>query len=156
VHVGGKQQFFNDLDVDAKVGGTYLPTLDRLTYSYDAGLTKKFPATNVGARISRFVGSSGGLAALVSTSDTVSLLLSHQVNAALTATVTANYSSTKSVGVTTVDITSYGFGPTVTYSLTRWATLTASYAYFHQKSEGTVGSDVQRGLATVGVTVTWP
>nr|MBI3611708.1 outer membrane beta-barrel protein [Nitrospirota bacterium] len=160
VDAGFRRQFLADLLVDATVGGTYLPSLDRLTPNFNAGLTKKFSATNVGARFTRSVFNSGGLAAAVSTREVLTGSVTHTLTRALTATISGNYATTKSVGLRTVDIASYSLVPAVSYSLTRWATLTASYTYFHQKSEGftvsLTGSEFARNTATVGVTVTWP
>jgi hypothetical protein len=160
VDAGFRRQFPADLLVDATVGGTYLPSLDRLTPNFNAGLTKKFSATDVGARFTRSVFNSGGLAALVSTRELLTGFVTHRLTRAMTATVSGNYATTKSVGLRTVDIASYSLVPAASYSLTRWATLTASYMYSHQKSEGLTvsltGSEFARNTVTVGVTVTWP
>lgn len=158
---GFRRQFLADLLVDATVGGTYLPSLDRLTPNFNAGLTKKFSTTDVGARFTRSVFNSGGLAAQVSTREILTGSVTHRLTRAMTATVSGNYATTKSVGLRTVDIASYNLVPAVHYSLTRWATLTASYMYFHQKSErltasNLTGSEFARNTVTVGVTVTWP
>lgn len=160
VDAGFRRQFLADLLVDATVGGTYLPSLDRLTPNFNAGLTKKFSTTDVGARFTRSVSNSGGLAAQVSTREILTGFVTHRLTRAMTATVSGNYATTKSVGLRTVDIASYSLVPAASYSLTRWATLTASYTYSHQKSEGLTvsltGSEFARNTVTVGVTVTWP
>ena len=83
------------------------------------------------------------------------LLVTHRLTPVFTATLSGNYATTKSLGSSTVDLKSYSVIPGLTYALTRWVTLFASFSYFKQDSTGPVGFSVNRTQATVGVTVTW-
>jgi hypothetical protein len=154
--VGARQQFSEDFTVDGRVGGTYLPSSDRLTYNFNVGVTKKFPTTDVVGRYLRVVTNSGGFAALLSTQEVAQLLVAHRLTPALTATLAGNYAITKSIGSSTVDLTSYSVIPALSYALTRWVILFASYSYFKQDAVGLVGFSVNRNQATIGVTATWP
>ena len=154
--VGVKQQFAADLDMTAKVGGTYLPAQDRLTNNFDVGATKKYAATIVGVSLSRFVTASGGLAALVSTRVAQSIFVTHQITPALTATLSGDRATTKSVGVSTLDITSYGLSSTINYAFNRYVNLTASASYLRQDSQGLTATSLNRNQVTIGMTVTWP
>ena len=156
VNVGVKQQFAADLDVTARAGGTYLPAQDRLTPNFDMGVTKKFSASSAAVHFSRSVASSGGLAALVSTREVHSLLLTHQVTAALATTLSANYSTNKSVGIRTVDLTSYQLSPGLRYAFSRYVSLTASYVYLKSDSQGVTGTSLNRNQFIIGMTATWP
>jgi hypothetical protein len=154
--VGARHQFVQDLTVDGRVGGTYLPSSDRLTYNFNVGVTKKFSATEVSGRVLRAVTNSGGLAPLVSAQNVAQLLVTHRLTPVFTATLAGNYATTKSLGSSTVDLKTYSVNPGLTYALARWATLFASYSYFKQDSTaGSVGFSVNRTQATVGLTVTW-
>ncbi len=153
--VGARHQFGEDLTVDGRVGGTYLPSTERLTYNFNVGVIKKFPTTEVSGRILRVVTNTGGLAPLVSAQNIAQLLVTHRLTPAFTATLAGNYATTESLGSSTVDLKSYSVIPGLTYALTRWATLFASYSYFKQDSTGPVGFSVNRTQATVGITVTW-
>jgi hypothetical protein len=154
--VGARQQFSEDFTVDGRVGGTYLPSSDRLTYNFNVGVTKKFPATDVVGRYLRIVTNSGGFAALLSTQEVAQLSVAHRLTPALTATLAGNYATTKSIGSSTVDLTSYSVIPALHYALTRWVFLFASYSYFKQDAVGLGGFSLNRTQATVGVTATWP
>jgi hypothetical protein len=153
--VGARQQLRGDLTVDGRVGGTYIPSSERLSPTFNVGMTKKFSTTDVSGRYLRSITNSGGLAAQVSTSNVAQLLVTHRLTPVFTATLAGNYATTKSVGSSTVDLKSYSVIPGVTYALTRWATLFASYSYFKQDSAGPVGFSLNRTLATIGLTVTW-
>ncbi len=153
--VGARQQYREDLTVDGRVGGTYLPAFDRLTYNFNVGVIKKFPATEVSGRYLRSVTNTGGLAPLVSVQNVAQLLVTHRLTRAFTATLAGNYATTKTIGSSTVDLKSYSVIPGLTYTLTRWATLFASYSYFKQDVAGQVGFSVNRTQATIGLTVTW-
>ncbi|HZC81155.1 MAG TPA: outer membrane beta-barrel protein, partial [Nitrospiraceae bacterium] len=153
--VGARQQYREDLTVDGRVGGTYLPSTDRLTPTFNVGVIKKFSATEVSGRYLRSVTNSGGLAPLVSVQNVVQLLVTHHLTPTFTATLAGNYATTKTIGVSTVDLKSYSVIPGLTYALTRWATLFASYSYFKQDVAGQVGFSLNRTQATIGLTVTW-
>lgn len=154
--VGVRRQFLADLNLDVNVGGTYLPSIERLTYNFNGGLTKKFAAATMGLRFARSVSSSGGVAALVSTREILSAFLTYQVTSSFSVTFTGNHSTTKSIGVRTVDITSYNLSPGLNFAVNRWTNLTASYTHFNQQTQGLVGAAVNRNLLTIGLTVTWP
>ncbi len=154
--VGIRRQFLKDLIVDANMGGTYVPSSDRLSPSFNIGATQKFSATDVGLRLVRSVSSSGGLAAQVSEREILSAFITHRVTKAMTATLTGNYATATTQGTRTVDITTYSISPGLTYDFTKWARLTASYSYYNQRSEGAVGSGLLRNQVTVGLTITWP
>jgi len=154
--VGARHQFGQDWSVDGRVGGTYLPSLDRLTYNFNVGTTKKFSAaTEVNARVLRAVSTSGGLAASLSYRHVAQLQVIHRLTPALTATLGGNYGTSESVGSNTVDVKSYGVNAGINYVLTRWANLVASYSYFKQESTGATGFSVNRTQVTVGITMTW-
>jgi len=153
--VGARHQLREDWIVDGRVGGTYIPSLDRLTYNFNVGTIKKFSATEVSARVVRTVSTSGGLAAALAYQTVAQLGVTHRLTSALTATLAGNYGTTKTVGSSTVDLKSYGVTSGITYVLTRWADLFASYSYFKQESTGTVGFSVNRTQVTVGITMTW-
>ena len=119
------------------------------------GTIKKFSATEVSARVLRTVTSSGGLAAALSYSTVAQLSVTHRLTPALAAILAGNYATTKTIGSSTVDLKSYSVIPGLTYTLTRWATLFASYSYFKQESAGIAGFSVNRTQVTVGITMTW-
>lgn len=159
IHVGSvgfQRRFLADLNVDANAGATYLPSSDRLTPTFGLGATQQFSATIVGIHVARSVSSSGGLAAAVSTREILSAHVSHQFSPSLTASFSANYAMIKTLGLRTVDITSYNFSPSISYALNRWANLTASAAHFSQQSKGVVGTSLIKNLVTIGLTLTWP
>lgn len=153
--VGARHQFSKDWSADARVGGTYLPSLDRLTYNFNVGTTQKFSATEVRARVLRTVSTSGGLAAALSYRTTAQLQVSHRLTPTLTATLAGNYGMAETVGSSTVDVKSYNGNAGINYVLTRWADLFASYSYFKQDSTGTTGFSVNRTQVMVGITMTW-
>lgn len=155
VDVGARQQYREDLTVDGRVGGTYLPSSDRLEYTFNVGVTKKFPTTEVSGRYLRSVTNTGGLASLVATQNVAQLLVAQRLTPTFTATLAGNYATTKTIGSSTVDLKSYSVIPGLTYALTRWATLFASYSYFKQDAAGPVGFSLNRTQVTVGLTVTW-
>jgi hypothetical protein len=155
VDVGARHQFRKDWSADGRVGGTYIPSTDRLTYNFNVGTTKNFSATDVIGRVVRAVGASGGLAAALSTSTVAQLGVIHRVTPALSANLAGNYGTTKSVSSSTVDVKSFGVTSGITYILTRWADLFASYSYYKQDSTGTVGISVNNTQVTVGITMTW-
>ena len=154
--VGARQQYREDLTVDGRVGGTYLPSSDRLAYNFNVGFIKKFPTTDVSARYLRAVTNTGGLAPLVAAQNVGQFVVTHRLTPVFTATLAGNYATTKSLGSSAVDLKTYSVIPGLTYALTRWATLFASCSYFKQDATaGSVGFSVNRTGATVGVTVTW-
>jgi len=153
--VGARHKFREDWSVDGRVGGTYIPSLERLTYNFNVGTIKKFSATEVSGRVLRTVTSSGGLAAALSYSTVAQLLVTHHLTPALTATLAGNYGTTKTVGSSSVDLKTYNVTPGITYALARWADLFASYSYYKQDSTGTAGLSVNRTQVTVGITMTW-
>jgi hypothetical protein len=153
--VGARHQFMKDWSVDGRVGGTYLPSIDRLTYNFNVGTTKTFSATQVSVRGLRAVSTSGGLAAALSIRHAAQLSISHQLTPALTANLAGNYGTAESVGTNTVNVKSYGVTSGIRYALKRWADLFASYSYFNQQSTGAVGLSVNRTQVIVGITLTW-
>jgi len=153
--VGARHQFRKDWSADGRVGGTYLPSLERLTYNFNVSTTKNFSATDVIGRVVRAVGASGGLAASLSYSTVAQLAVIHRLTPALTANLAGNYGTTKSVGSSTVDVKSYGVTSGITYALARWADLFASYSYYKQDSTGTAGISINNTQVTVGITMTW-
>jgi hypothetical protein len=153
---GFSWQVSPDLTVDGSLGGSYLPSLDRISPNFSAGFTKQFQASSIGARAARSISTSGGLAAAVSTQETLSALASRQLTPSLSVNISANRAVTKSVGVQTVDVTSLGVTPGLSYTIKRWLSMTAAYSYLKQESAGLVGSGLVRNTMTVGFTCTWP
>jgi hypothetical protein len=155
-NVGFSHQFLADMTMSANAGASYLPSQGRILPTYSLSLTKKFAATNVGLSATRSIATSGGLAAAVSTNDVLSVFVTHEVTRALTGTLSGNYGITKTVGLQTVDITSYGFTGGLFYAVNKWLNATGGFSYFKQQSQGLLGSSLDAKSVQVGVTATWP
>ena len=154
--VGARRQFASDLKIEARVGASYVPSLDRLSPNFNVEGIKKFYSTDVRVRVTRSIGNTGGLTAQVSTSQVASATVTHRLTPSLTAVLGADYSIIKSVGLGTVDVQVYDVRPSLNYAFSRTISVTASYLHYHQHSQGTVGFSFDQNMGTVGVTVTWP
>ena len=156
VDAGAREKFKGDLTVDGRAGVTYLPSVsDRLTYTFNVGVTKKSATTDVEGRYIRAIANSGGLAPLVTTQNIASLLVTHRLTPAFTTTLAGFYATSKSIPVSTVDFRSYGVTPALSYALAKWATVFTSYSYYKQEVLGAVGISLNRTQVTVGLTLTW-
>ena len=154
--VGARRHFASDLEIEARVGASYVPSLDRLSPNFNVEGIKKFYSTDVRVRVTRSIGNTGGLTAQVSTSQVASATVTHRLTPSLTAVLGADYSIIKSVGLGTVDVQVYDVRPSLNYAFSRTISVTASYLHYHQHSQGTVGFSFDQNMGTVGVTVTWP
>ena len=154
--VGARRHFASDLEIEARVGASYVPSLDRLSPNFNVEGIKKFYSTDVRVRVTRSIGNTGGLTAQVSTSQVASATVTHRLTPSLTAVLGADYSIVKSVGLGTVDVQVYDVRPSLNYAFSRTISVTASYLHYHQHSQGTVGFSFDQNMGTVGVTVTWP
>lgn len=152
--VGFKWQVRSDLTVNGTVGGTYLPSLDRINPNFDMGFAKQFQTSNLGANVSRSISNSGGLGALVSTQETRSAFASHQLTPSLSVNVSANYSATKSVGAQTVDVTSLGLLASASHQLTPSLSVNISANHATTRSVGVTAVDVTSLGLTPGLSYT--
>jgi hypothetical protein len=104
------------------------------------------------ARYARQIGTSGGFATALSTSDRVSVNLSRKIVQNLTASLTGNYAKNRSIGVVNLDVHSYALHFSANYPLNLWLYMSLGYAYFQQVSNGTLAANIIRNQALLSLT----
>jgi hypothetical protein len=100
----------------------------------------------------------GGVTGIISTTQSVTGAVIFQLTQALKLTAGGGWSKTESVSSgstgSTLDVTNYNAGASLSYQLLRWLTFDASYRYFQQSGTGASAgvSNLTDNVFTIGLT----
>lgn len=161
ISLGETHHFSETLDLDANGGANLYQDPNNTNHYipsalFDVSLRKSWKAASADLRYLRDLSGSGGLARSYLTYQSVALDIQMTLSRNLRATLSGIYATHKSVTGTLINEVLYTGRAGLDYDVTTWLKGNIGYSYIQQNSLGSVGNEIRRNQAFVGLTATLP
>jgi opacity protein-like surface antigen len=161
ISLGETHHFSETLDLDANGGANLYQDPNNANHYipsalFDVSLRKSWKAASAELRYLRDLSDSGGLARSYLTYQSVALDIQMTLSRNLRATLTGIYATHQSVTGTSINAVLYTGMAGLDYDITAWLKGNIGYSYIQQNSHGSVGHEIRRNQAFVGLTATLP